>query len=754
MPGEAVGVYYTRLKTRGPGAASAGSPSDAFNYIGDGHDEHETARYSAAELEYIARSGDGWKTELEGGPVPVLAHGTLKDVAPDKLRDAWQDACQPYHDKRATTGYLSWSMTIPKELSLLADGRRQEVRDALQRAAQAVLEQAFSGLDYAAVSAVHTRNGAAESHHHVHILISKFARDRETGKTFSLNNNDFGRMTRTAVHAIKLAWKREVDRELSRCLEVQIEQTRSYGPISVTTKEGTRLPALNRESRRVLEKLLAPKFVEQKDGQDIHRRLWLCAMDDRIYEVAHRQPWSMDRFKQLFEDQAPRASRYAKRVELLKRVGYLDADGAITPAFRLHQAARKGTTTPELLRLRLDLQREIDRQEAAGAAPIAGLKSHQDVVARYTDALLAVLDRGIPIDPSITKTLSTLSPPGPDLWTTIDRLERIRHRIANLGIPQSLGSGRGVDVGRMVQRAFANGGRARRDDQEFEYFGRLFGQFFTGGWIPKDPNQEVVRALSGATDLPIATVEKLLPLLAQRDRALRDLDTGSSHPTSSAESRAAAPAAATTPQPPPPDTKHAEWLQVPPQDRSSSRTSAPGARQGTLTPSQTRALRMLQAGVSVLRKYRLDLLDAIGRWTDRHQDLVRQVIDQASGQRPATLDKSEFEAAVVIGRVGFLALEERRLRRQNPQASLFQVRAQLLGYPIPPKPDRDLQAKIRRCTKSLESKELLSDGPEWVLRAKTAAQVLNDAGLSRERRPSRAAPALRRQNPRDRDVSR
>jgi hypothetical protein len=66
-------TYYVRVATRG--SPKTVSPRQALNYITDGHDAPRDSSYSDAELHYIARMDPGWKTNLEGGRVPLVGFG-------------------------------------------------------------------------------------------------------------------------------------------------------------------------------------------------------------------------------------------------------------------------------------------------------------------------------------------------------------------------------------------------------------------------------------------------------------------------------------------------------------------------------------------------------------------------------------------------------------------------------------------------------------------------------------------------------
>lgn len=703
-------MYYCQFKTRGPGAASQGSPVQAFDYISDGHDERDRSAYSAPELEYIARSGAGWKVELEGGPVPVVAHGSLRDLAGAELKDRWLDACQPYHDKRATTGYLSWTFSIPKELSLLAEGNRQAVREALQKAATAVLGEAFEGLEFAALSAVHTRNSSAEAHHHVHILVSKFAKDLSTGKVFSLNNAAYKRMTPAALRRIKQAWKREVDLQLERALGVKIEQSRPYGDVTVTTKEGTRLPPLTRKSRRVLDKLLAVELNSPEEGAP--KRVWIGVMDERIFETCHKAPWDPATFARLHKQHAGRLEQYEKRIDTLKKAGYLDASGAITPGFRLRMAAHTGELTPELFRLRLDLQKELDRQVAAGASPVAEDASQQALLARYEAALNALRERGLPVDSALGESLAKLGKPRLDMWTAIERLESFERRIDNLGVSKA-DFARSVrhwesrtypDLASILKRGFAAPEPQKLEDRELERFGKMIGQLFGGGWIPPSPPPIVMRVVSSADPVPPNRIGELFRVLAGR--------------------------------------------QAPAVERAVQTNLALVSTEAPLTTrrdrvamaSQSTAVQMFLAGAELIARHRPDLVDALGVWRDRPDELVRRVQATATGKEFA-LSEEEFRAATTIGRVGRLLTEEKnQVTATSGPLELLRVRAAVLGYAVPDT-DRAPRVRVGECAHALEEQGLLERSGSWALAAPTFTRILREHGfVTRPRQPTKPQP--------------
>jgi hypothetical protein len=211
-------VYYVKAATRGSDASRMGTPRQAIAYITGSRDERRDLGMSKKELEYVAQMGaewrareaivftghppvgagarelaymgryeDGPKREFEGGRVPLVGFGTLAGHWPDEreLASRFQLDCYPWQMPRGRAGYKSFTLTLPKEVSLLAEGYRQRAKELMCDAAAAMLEEAFSGLDVSAVGAIHTRNEAGEVHFHMHLLVAKFARARATDRMVS-----------------------------------------------------------------------------------------------------------------------------------------------------------------------------------------------------------------------------------------------------------------------------------------------------------------------------------------------------------------------------------------------------------------------------------------------------------------------------------------------------------------------------------------------------------------------------------------
>jgi hypothetical protein len=392
-------VYYVKVATRSSRASIKGSPRRAVAYITDNHDARRDPGCSDAELKYIARLGEGWKTELEGGRLPLVGFGILSDVRnQEELAARFEGACQPWHDRRGTTGYKSFTFTLPKELSLYGEGHREEAKSAMYAGIREALARGFPGKDIAAVAAIHTRNEAGEIHFHAHVLVGKFAYCRATRRTVSLNSQAGGN-SGARVYDLKRAWKEAVDKEFERRVGVRVDQPGGFARPSLLLEDGTKVPPLNRESRRMLDKQLSPVYTETTQSGSAVRKVFRLstAMDGRIFEVASGyggEGWSAKGFLELAPDQARWLGRYEKRVETLKRIGYLTADGKITAAFRRHYSVHEGVDTPELQRMRLDLANHAAKWSARERRPVLV----------------------------------------PSLWEAIDRYENIRRRVERLGV--------------------------------------------------------------------------------------------------------------------------------------------------------------------------------------------------------------------------------------------------------------------------------------------------------------------------------
>jgi hypothetical protein len=367
--------YYVRCNTRSSGATSKGTAAQALDYITDAHDSERDPSFSNPELRYIARLDPGWKQDLEGGRLPLIGLGALHGCTDQaKLAHDFQEACQPYHDRRGTTGYLSYTFTLPKEISLVAEGNPRKAREAIYAALQKTLETTFPGKDVSAVTTVHVRNQAGEVHYHAHVLIGKFAYDRERKRPYSLNSASGGNTGKERLSRLKGAWKEHVDIELKSRLGLTITQPTSNARPALTLADGTYIPPLNQDSRRMLEKHLKFRLsTTSPAGLATTKNFKWTHFDPTIYELAagkRGRGWDPAAFKRLFPKQAPRLKTYESRVATLKRIGYLTPEGHVTEAFTLHYRAKKGDH-PELQRIRADLHK-LSRRGSKPGGPSGG----------------------------------------------------------------------------------------------------------------------------------------------------------------------------------------------------------------------------------------------------------------------------------------------------------------------------------------------------------------------------------------------
>jgi hypothetical protein len=426
------GVYYVRAATRGSDSARRGTPRQAIAYITGSRDEWRDPGMSPKELEFVARIGPEWtgrgalvsigrerrnwadaavsalaylgrhedgpKREVEGGRVPLVGFGTLAGDWQDErhLTANFQWDCFPWHVNRGKAGYKSFTLTLPKEVSLFAEGHRQAAKAVMCDAAAATLEDAFPGLDVSAVGAIHTRSESGEVHFHMHLLVAKFARHRTTDRMVSINSQAGGNTGRR-IWELKRAWQKHIDRLLKERLGIEVEQVSRHGPVALRLRDGTRLAPLGQDSRRVLEKLLVAGQSSSGTGGSgretsaaapgrsaAPRKIKLGVMDDRIYEVASGRNglarWSAVAFIDLFPEHARFVGRYEKRVLSLERAGYLTADGRVTADFSVHYGLRRGVQSPELHAIRADLRREAEHesQEFGTPARVASIGEAMD----------------------------------------------------------------------------------------------------------------------------------------------------------------------------------------------------------------------------------------------------------------------------------------------------------------------------------------------------------------------------------------
>jgi hypothetical protein len=84
----------------------------------------ELVSYTQWALQFSSHSRD----EIVDTPLATAV------VTEDQLVSRFEDACQPHHDTRGSTGYKSLTFTLPKEVSLFAEGHREEAKAAMHAA--------------------------------------------------------------------------------------------------------------------------------------------------------------------------------------------------------------------------------------------------------------------------------------------------------------------------------------------------------------------------------------------------------------------------------------------------------------------------------------------------------------------------------------------------------------------------------------------------------------------------------------------
>lgn len=717
-------MYYVKVVTRGATSAKKGTPRQAVDYITDGHDARRDPGYSDAELAYIARMGDGWKTDLEGGRVPLVGLGDLRDVGDDKaLAREFERSCYSRHDKRAKTGYKSITFTLPKEVSLFAEGHREQAKAAMFAAARAALDGAFAGKSYAAVGAIHTRNESGEIHYHLHVLVGKFATDLKTGRTISLNSAAGGN-GRTRIRDLKQGWKEAIDKEFRDRLGLTIEQRTPNAAPALVMPDGTRLEPLNRASRRLLEKDLAPWYAEpDKSGALVQRQLRLGAMDDRIFEIAAGEDgagWRPDAFKEMFPEQTRFIERYEKRVETLKAIGYLTADGRLTPEFRLHFALRHGVNTPDLQRIRLDLataasRNAVHENQALRPAVPAGEARRSETVRRRIERL------GLrPADIDRADGAARSQRPTPELLRSL-RIEAARQALSNPIRP--------LPRTKTIIRAFVDLQKARA--------------------------QRVYLLVSGAATLRLGENKKIADKLlkaAERDlfyakeKRLTQLATGLrpifwvikiAMPRNARRLEKAVERC----------SRLAYAQEIRRAERQEIRRAYLDWRKSFIDRPAPGARDMYDKGYAALEQLGRPEAAILRKWAGRHEDLVRAVY--AAARAPASgaaraISVEDNRAAVRAGQIGRLLVREQAapelklvagaqesadLQRLHRRLQAFDIRSPLAADRL----GTLSTAELSRSVAAFRQAGLLDDGPGWTLRAGAARSLTQDLARTMDR---------------------
>jgi hypothetical protein len=721
-------VYYVRCATRSSGASAKGTPEQALRYITDAHDAERDPTYSRDELRYIARLDPGWKTDLEGGRLRLVGLGQLYGVDDQTvLARAFQRACLPYHDIRGVTGYLSYTFTMPKEVSLLAEGHRVRARQAMYAALQAALDSAFPNKSYKAVATVHARNESGEVHYHAHVLIGKFARDTVRGRVYSLNSRAGGNTGRARVETLKKAWKQHLDAQLKRLLGLEVTQSASFARPSLTLRNGSQVPPLNRDSRRMLDKHFCTQIVERmSQGPTTIRTFRWTKLDETIYELASARDvagWSKEAFLELLPELKTRLKLYEARARTLENIGYLTPEGGISDAFDLHYRVHKGDDHPELQRLRADLHEAAGRPmetpptRPAGAAPV-------------------------------TPTADT---PDLDLWMAMHRHKQLVKRLERLGIPPEEFKRLERDAQRhrptpevlAELRAEARREIAAQPEPATAmlrtkgviraywglHSGRLVSYFVMAkGLITLSPRDHtaLARQIRQRAEVEyFLAKEKKLALVAHRLRPF--LWVGDIvMPDDARRLRVALERCG-----------HLASIQRAEQMLRGRRQGI--VRSARTAPADVRAIRPdaiahLKAGLEVLRLHKPSHFAPLARFHDREQELAL-LVAAGHGDAKDVLSSELRQRAILAERLGGLLAKEAKyppsavppnLRSHESDIRLANARFAAAGVALP-FPSAPLGAAppsaIATALVTLRHAGFLSEGPEWSLRAESAAEV-------------------------------
>lgn len=747
--------FYARWSTRS-GGGEAG-----VSYLADDHDSKKDPKLSQAEVSYIARMDEGWKTNLEGGRIPLEGHGALEGIQDQNhLGIAFEESTlPPFTNGGPKQGYLSITFTVPKEISLYAEGHRGEVRSILHGATESALEKAYPGIQVSAVSAVHTRNENGEVHHHVHALVSKFGWHEGRGKWISLNGKHGGDPN-SRIREGKDAFAASVVRQMEQHLGVKVEVGQK-GRATLTLPDGTRLEPLNRNSRRDLEKQIAPV------PRGMKRPLNLTSMDAKILEVAAqklgRQGWNREAFLRTFSRDAAKVDRFEVRVRTLQSIGYLNERGRITDAFMAHARLKWGEETPQLQQLRAEAHRQAMKgregekstlrlADMAKEIPTVkarlealGLTSKQ--VDRIDDLRAALYLRNHPAEKAFYKVQEELKNLPRDLRLQLDKAKDVDQRVQLREAFQEreqtlLGQLREqrAHIHSLVERGELPGSRVLQDFKSEERAIQLLERRL------RDTPQEMERRLSGVSDptqaqdlrqaleQEIKGLQESLVTLKVQLSAVRE-DFGA--PRAEAER----PIADGSPRLVPPESilRDEKWASMA-QELRSLEAGYLAKVQGEVPSERTARMEGLLARETALRNERGALESAQARtpeekaWAQERAGLSSQVLDrrQALIQAEKNLGSLHAERHKAAREGGREAL------RQEP--SFIQKEVSLLRE----------KHQIEKDLVNLRAGETGSFGSREHLASLKALEVRQEAVLQRARsgaEPSRAQPDPSREKP-------
>ena len=203
-------MFYVRVATRGgprPGKESRARPSTTLPAATTPREPG----YRTARLAYIARMDPGMEDRSRRGARSV------DRLRPARGGDATRRKCGGVRERRvvptdrcATAGYKSITFTLPKEVSLFAEGHREEGQRGDVRRGRRSARTGIPGMAYTAVAAIHTRNEAGEIHYHVHVLVGIRPRARDAAASSLQRQARRERPSR--VQDLKVGWKESVER--------------------------------------------------------------------------------------------------------------------------------------------------------------------------------------------------------------------------------------------------------------------------------------------------------------------------------------------------------------------------------------------------------------------------------------------------------------------------------------------------------------------------------------------------------------
>lgn len=757
--GEKALSFYVKVMTRGEKGTAQGSPSQAMDYLTDGHDQRRGPAFSEGEVEYIARMGEGWKTELEGGRIPMVGFGRLKGIEDQAtLREVFEDSCKPSYQsavKGGTTGYKSIVATLPKEASLYAEGHPEEAKAAMYAAMGAALEKAFPGRQITAVAAIHTRNENGEIHYHIHALVGKFARDPENGKSYSLNSVRGGN-TPERVSALKNSWKEEMVREFKERLGVGMEQTRTNGPVILELPDGTKIEPLNRNSRRILEKKLEPTYTTgTPTGEAKLSVLKLNEMDSRIYEIASgkrgKSGWSREEFEKAFPDQAKWAGRHEKRVETLKQIGYLTNEGRITQDFKNHYAAKFGGNTPELQRLRIELAKAAAKQSEKEKRPVR--VSNLWEAAQKSENIRQRIERLGYSEKDIRRVMAAAETKKP----TPENLRRMRQEIEKTAQERASEKVRAgiLPTTKTISKAFVDLQKAKIQRAYLSLAASLRGDFVqrkmeadrlvkASEWQLRTAKERRIAQIDKAVRPVFRAVKILFPDTARRfERARKEMvriaafDEAKAVRKETMDRLYSAWRAEYIDKPIEALKAKAQGMEAPAQKEQMPKLQDADLRRG---------MELFQRGAVALAAHRPEEYRPLAAWQGREAELVSQVLGKASGEAVPLPDETR-RAVIKAGKLGtVLEQEEKQAKAAHVPggmekefgADLRRIGARMsaLGIESPFTKEAfgaSSRGEIRKGIEACRKEGLLDEGQGWAFQGGKIRELAQELGKGFER---------------------